>query len=135
MIDPRMVQVAMRLQLLGVSKAGVQELLGYPLDDVERQLNYLPYRKAKRPEAFIIEAVRNSYSPPKELFYAAPQTPLVPQLDRLDQNPQLPAGPPDANLARYGASSPPGFDTLHPGMESGGAASDPLLSDLDPADW
>lgn len=74
MSDPRAIQVAMELQKLGVSRAGCIELLSsYPLEDIERQLQYLPYRKAKRPEAFIIEAVRNGYSPPKEFFNAPPQ--------------------------------------------------------------
>ena len=69
-IDPRLIQIALALQSLGVSQRGAAALMiDHPLDEIERQLAYLPYRKAKRPEAFIIEAVRNRYSPPKE-FYA-----------------------------------------------------------------
>lgn len=66
----RAVQIAIKLQLLGVSHAGCIELLGFPPEEVEQQLEWLPYRKAKRPEAFIIEAVRNRYSPPKEVYRA-----------------------------------------------------------------
>lgn len=69
----RMLSLALRLQRIGVSQRGTQELLAYPLDVVERQLDFLPYRNAKRPEAFIIEAIRNDYSPPKEVFYAPRQ--------------------------------------------------------------
>lgn len=66
----RMLSLAIRLQKLGVSQRGTQELLSFPLDVVERQLDYLPYRKAKRPEALIVEAIRFDYSPPLELFHA-----------------------------------------------------------------
>jgi hypothetical protein len=71
--DPRRVDVALDLLKLGVSNTRVTELLTFDLDVIERQLSYLPYRKAKRPEAFIIEAIRNDYSPPKECFYAPPE--------------------------------------------------------------
>ena len=67
----RATQIAVRLMKLGVSNAGVQELLAqYPYEEIERQLDFLPLRKAKRPEAFIMEAVRKNYSPPKETYYA-----------------------------------------------------------------
>ena len=66
----RSVEIAGRLLQLGISHAGCIELLQFPLDEVERQLDYLPYRKAKRPGAFLINAVRNRYSPPKEIYYA-----------------------------------------------------------------
>jgi hypothetical protein len=63
----------MELIKLGVSKAGIEELLSFhELDEVERQLTYLPFRNAKRPEALIMEAVRKRYSPPKEFYYASP---------------------------------------------------------------
>lgn len=62
----RMTAVATELFKLNVSNAGVAQLLrDYPVEEIERQLLYLPYRKAKRPNAFIIEAVRGNYSPPK----------------------------------------------------------------------
>lgn len=71
--NPRKVEIALDLMKLGVSNAGVAELLTHDPDVVEAQLAYLPYRKAKRPEAFIIEAVRKNYSPPKEFYYAQDQ--------------------------------------------------------------
>lgn len=72
----RATAIAMRLIKLGVSQAGIQELIAnYPYEVIEQQLDFLPFRKAKRPEAFIIEAVRKNYSKPKEFFYAKDQTP------------------------------------------------------------
>lgn len=74
MSKERATKIAYDLLKLGVSNTGVQELLvNYPYDQIERQIQFLPFRKAKRPEAFIIEAVRRNYSPPKEFFYAKNQ--------------------------------------------------------------
>lgn len=69
----RSVQIAAKLLQLGISHVGVIELLQFPLDEVERQLEWLPFRKAHRPGAFLINAVRSKYSPPKEAFYAKNQ--------------------------------------------------------------
>ena len=92
MTDERAVQLAMKLHLLGISRAGVIELLSqYSYDLIEEQISYLPYRKAKRPGAFLMDAVRNSYSPPKELFYAPPQTKPSAPADRLDEGSQRPS--------------------------------------------
>lgn len=66
----RAVQLAGKLLQLGLTHAAVAEMLSFPLDDLEAQLNWLPYRKAKRPGAFLINAVRRNYSPPKEFYYA-----------------------------------------------------------------
>lgn len=87
-----MTRLAMELMLLGVSKSGVEQLLMHPLDEIERQLAYLPYRKANRPEAFIIEAVRHAYSAPKEFFYAANQTKAPGSERSVDQGPERIAG-------------------------------------------
>ena len=74
MSQERATKIAFDLLKLGVSHSGVQELLvNYSYEQIERQIKFLPYRKAKRPEAFIIEAVRRNYSPPKEFFYAKDQ--------------------------------------------------------------
>lgn len=91
----RMTAVATELFKLNVSNAGVAQLLrDYPVEEIERQLLYLPYRKAKRPNAFIIEAVRGKYSPPKEFTYAKylPEVPAT--SDRVDEDPELAFGPP-----------------------------------------
>ena len=104
----RMTNLAMELMRLGVSQSGVTDLLTYhPLDEIERQLAYLPYRKAKRPEAFIIEAVRNRYSPPKEFFYATRETNPADSPDSLDQDAESPRGASDAEPQGHRASDPP----------------------------
>jgi len=91
MSKERMSRLAMELFKLGVSHTGVQELLSlHELDEVERQIAYLPYRKAKRPEAFIIEAVRQRYSPPKEFYYANDSSQLSDPEEPLDQDTELP---------------------------------------------
>jgi len=75
MSKERATQIAVSLMRLGVSKAGIAELFkNHSYEDIELQLRYLPYRKAKRPEAFIMEAVRHNYSAPKEFFHAKTQT-------------------------------------------------------------
>lgn len=121
MNQDKAIQIAVELQKLGVSQAGVTELLsGYDFDLIERQLSYLPYRKAKRPEAFIIDAVRNNYSPPKELFYAKakaqPNEPSIP----VDQNTELPSGPIASQAQGYGTESAPSADPSDLGLEPGG---------------
>jgi hypothetical protein len=65
MTDDRSVAVAARLMELGVSRTGIVDLIAFhPIDTIERQLEWLPLRKCRRPEAFIIEAIRNDYSKP-----------------------------------------------------------------------
>ena len=66
----RIVKLAGRLLELGISKDRVVEMLTHPLDEVENQLDWLPFRKAKRPGAFVIDAIRHKYKPPKEFYYA-----------------------------------------------------------------
>ena len=75
MSKERATQIAVGLMRLCVSKAGIAELFkNHSYEDIEKQLMYLPYRKAKRPEAFIMEAVRHNYSAPKEFFHANTET-------------------------------------------------------------
>ena len=94
----RMTAVATELFKLNVSNAGVSQLLrDYPVEEIERQLMYLPYRKAKRPNAFIIEAVRGQYSPPKEFTYAKYLPTVSTSSDRVDEDPELLFGPPPTN--------------------------------------
>ena len=126
----RMTEIALKLLKLGVSSPGVEQLLRYPLDEIERQLIYLPYRKdVKRPEAFIIEAVRKSYSAPKEFFYAANHIEAAGSSRSLDQHPQPPAGQPDALTPGHRApsTSDPGASDLR--LEPGKPPRDPLLPD------
>lgn len=71
MNQDRAVKVAVELYKLGLSQAGVEDLILHnSLDAIEEQLFYLPHRKARRPGAFLVDAVRNHYSPPKEFYYA-----------------------------------------------------------------
>ena len=70
---------------LGVSQAGVKELLTYEPEVVERQLDWLPYRKSRRPEAFIIEAVRKDFSPPHQFFHYAKTHRAPTATDSLDE--------------------------------------------------
>lgn len=97
--------LAIELMRLGISQAGVAELMATSsIEEIERQLLYLPHRKAKRPSAFLIEAVRNKYSPPKE-FYAQAQTHTAATRNPLDEDPALAGGSPDAQAQGYGAAS------------------------------
>ncbi|MBI1331275.1 MAG: hypothetical protein GC165_00175 [Armatimonadetes bacterium] len=64
------------------------ELLMFPLDDLEKQIDWLPLRKAKRPGAYLIEAVRRKYQPPKEFFYAKDQIEAARIADTLDTDPK-----------------------------------------------
>lgn len=101
----RMMQIAVELMKLGVSQSGVERLLGTnDLDEVERQLSYLPYRKAKRPEAFIIEAVRRRYSAPKEFFYAANQAQPSGAGNALDEGSKHAPRSVAAKLQRHGTA-------------------------------
>lgn len=76
----RAFEIAYALMRLGVSKSGVERLMrDYTYDLIERQLKYLPFRKAKRPEAMIIESIRRNYTAPKDYFHAQtdPQPPAA----------------------------------------------------------
>lgn len=106
------IELAKRLHLVGVSKDGVVELLWkHPLERIEAQLEYLPYRKAKRPEAMIIESVRKNYSPPKEFYYARSKSELTEAFESLDQGSESPAGSADARAQGHRTSSAPDSDS------------------------
>lgn len=134
MNQDKAVEIAIELQKLGVSQAGVTELLsGYPFDQIERQLAYLPYRKAKRPEAFIIEAVRNNYSPPKEFFYAQTAAQTKPLSNPLDQNPEPALRQAPSEPQGHGAEAPSSLDPselrLEPGEQTCQLAVPPIETD------
>ncbi len=128
MTTDRQILIAVRLQELGVSQAGVIELLSqYPLDLVEQQLAWLPLRKAKRPEAFIIEAVRNNYSPPKEAFHAQTEKPAPQPEALMDEAAELPAGQAPAEPQRYGAPGALGVTEADIRLEQAGSSYDLAL--------
>lgn len=94
----RATEIAYRLLALGVSNRGVQELMvGYSYDVIERQLDFLPHRNAKRPEAFIVDAIRHDYSPPKEHYYAKAQTEPTEVSVSLDEGSQPPDSEPPSD--------------------------------------
>lgn len=131
----RLRDIAVELMKLGVSQRGVQELLTFPPELVERQLKYLPYRKAKRPEAFIIDAVRNNYSAPKEFFYAPPKAQPAAPVNQLDKGSQLPDPDAAANPHGHGAQNPPHPPSPNRGVEPSGSDDCRTLPETDGLDW
>lgn len=131
MSQERMKEVAIELMRLGVSHDGVTQLLhDHTVEEIERQLRYLPFRKAKRPEAFIIEAIRKNYSAPKEFFHA--QTPTQPAPNPLDEDPEPPAGSSVAHAQGHGAPNPPAAPEGDNGLEPGEPGDLDDLPDFDP---
>ena len=116
----RKTRLAVELYKLGVSKDGVVELFSqYSEDEIEQQLIYLPYRKAKRQEAFIVDAIRKSYSPPKEYFYAQAKADLAAAFDAVDQGSQRALRQGDPQPQGHGAPDSPDSDPANLGVASG----------------
>jgi len=129
----RMTAVAIELKKLGVSQAGVLELLGrYPIELVEAQLSYLPYRKARRPEAFIIQAVRNNFSAPKEL-YAKTQTDPSTTINTLDEDHDYSSRPTAAEPQGLGAATSPDPNPANDRLGSGEPIGDHDLPEFEEA--
>lgn len=128
----RKTEIAIQLYRLGVSRDGVIDLLSqYTEEEIQRQLDYLPYRRAKRKEAFIVEAIRKDYSPPKEFFYAQTQADLTPAFDAVDEGAELPLGSPDVRPSGYGTENPPHPDSQDLRMAASPPSNDPELPNLD----
>lgn len=129
-------QLAIELMRLGISQAGAAELMATSsIEEIERQLLFLPHRKAKRPGAFLIEAVRNKYSPPKE-FYASNRTYAASPGDTLDEDTTGSGRPLDAEAERHGtasASSSSASDAVSEKCSE--QAVDLVLPALDRKDW
>ena len=122
----RMTELAIELMKLGVSETIVGQLLSTcELDEIERQLAYLPYRKAKRPAAFIVDAIRKSYSPPKEFYYASHKAYLEGESIELDETSQPCDRSPDADPEGHGAPGAPGCDPADDWVESDGSYAPP----------
>lgn len=127
------IELAKRLHLVGVSKDGVVELLWkFPLERIEAQLEYLPYRKAKRPEAMIIESIRKNYSPPKEFYYARSKSELTAAFESLDEGSELCAGSAPTDSQGHGVEGALNLDPSDERLAERrqGNASD--LPDFDP---
>lgn len=128
----RKTRLAVELYKLGVSKDGVVELLSqFSEDEIEQQLIYLPYRKAKRQEAFIVEAIRKSYSPPNEYFYAQTKADLAPAFDAVDQGSQRALRQGDSEPQRYGTENSPDLDSQDFGVATTGPSDGLELPNFD----
>ncbi len=58
-------EVRRRLIAMGVTREQIDALLArHSLEDIQRQLDWLPYRHAKSPVRFLIAAIEGSYEPP-----------------------------------------------------------------------
>lgn len=115
--NDRAVQLAARLLTLGLTRRAVVDLLMFPLDVVEQQLDWLPYRKAKRPGAFLIGAVHNNYSPPKETYYAHRKAVQDRRTDPVDQDPEHRDRQADADPPGHGVPGAGDPDSEHYGLE------------------
>lgn len=126
------IELAKRLHMIGVSKDGVVELLWkFPLERIEAQLEYLPYRKAKRPEAMIIESIRKNYSPPKEFYYARSKSELTEAFESLDEGSELPTGSASPEPQGHGAESAPPADPADQRLAEGRQSNTDDLPDFD----
>lgn len=109
MNQERATKLAGELYKLGLSQAGVVDLLSnHSLDAIEEQLFYLPHRKAKRPGAFLVDAVRNHYSPPKEFYYAKTEPQSAEAGDALAEDAVCLDRPPDAVAEGHRTEGSPG---------------------------
>jgi hypothetical protein len=132
----RKTQLAVQLRALGVSQDGIYHLLWqFPEDVIEAQLTYLPYRKAKRPEAFIVEAIRNNYSPPKEFFYAQAQAQPAETHGTVDQDAEHAAGPSAPDPQGHGAESLAGAPAANDGLGQGRPGDHLDLPNFDASHW
>lgn len=129
--DPA-VELAKKLHLLGISHVGIVEVMSqYAHDRIRQQLAYLPYRRAKRPEAFLIEAVRNNYSPPKEYFHAQAEIRRSGSQPLVDQGSEHRPRQTDANPEGHGAEGAPGLDPLDGGLEPNWESRDLAIPSAD----
>lgn len=130
----RATKIAIELQKLYVSQATIVELLSnYPLELIERQLEYLPLRSPKRPAAMLVESIRYNYSAPKELYYAKTKANLPWAPDALDQDPESPSGQDDAQPEGHRTSSPPRSASRDGRLEQRGPVGDLVLPSADAA--
>lgn len=129
MTEAQAYEVAERLRAVGVSKRGILDLVAdHTYGEIMAQLDYLPYRRAKRPEAFVIEAIRQSYSPPKEFLHARP--PSRPQHEGgVDEDPEPALRPPPAGTRGHRAPHPLGPAAQHDGLGSGGPYHELVVPD------
>lgn len=134
MSQEKATELAVALMRLGVSNRGLSELLNhYPYDVIELQLKYLPFRKAKRPEAFIIEAVRRNYSAPKEFFHASNQAHPSRSSSAVDQAAKRPARPTPPQAQGHRTSGPTRPHSPNARLEPGGSVPHHFIRNPDQA--
>lgn len=62
--NDRQSSIRSKLIEIGVSKKTIEELIKeYPEDQIEKQIKYLPYRRAKNKAAFIVKAIKGDWEP------------------------------------------------------------------------
>ena len=125
-------ELAVHLYRLGVSRDGVIDLLSqHTEEEIQLQLDFLPYRKAKRKEAFIVEAIKKGYSPPKEYYYAKTEADLIPAFDAVDEGSEFPIGSPDGRPTGHGTENPSDPYSQDIGLATPESSDDPELPNFD----
>lgn len=65
-----------RLMAAGVFREDATRLIGsFPLEVIQQQLDWLPYREARLPARFLVAAIENNYDPPVEVMQQREQEP------------------------------------------------------------
>lgn len=78
-----LVDTRQRLRLLGLTKDEVDTLVArFPIERIQRQLYYLPYRHAKSPARFLMAAIESDYEPPLALRHKPTDEQAVSSLPR-----------------------------------------------------
>ena len=80
----RLVRLAVALQRLGVSERETFKLLSeFDLDQIERQLNWLPLRNPKKQASLIVTSIREDYEAPAGAIEPAPSPTLEDLINHL----------------------------------------------------
>ncbi|MHB8636961.1 MAG: hypothetical protein ACYC96_10890 [Fimbriimonadaceae bacterium] len=80
----RLVRLAVALQRLGVSERETFKLLSeFELDQIERQLNWLPLRNPKKQASLIVTAIREDYEAPAGAIEPTPSPTLEDLINHL----------------------------------------------------
>jgi len=67
---------------MGVTKEQAQHLfVRYPLERIQRQMEWLPFRNAKNPLGYLLAAIEGDYERPLSLRQNASQSPTVDHSD------------------------------------------------------
>lgn len=67
--DQTMDRLSHQLQGLGVTERQTKYLLSaYSVERIQQQLDWLPYRGARNPSAFILAAIRHKYEAPEGVY-------------------------------------------------------------------